>query len=226
MQALTQSDSSATVVSIDGVGAFDNIRRRSMLDGLANLPRSSAMLPFVRMFYGDRSEYLWYDDDGQEHSVWQGEGGEQGDPLMPALYSLGQHPALQAVQELLQDDEYLLAFLDDVYFVCQPERVQVLFAAVSEALAVQAGVQVNHGKTRVWNAAGIAPPGVEHLGDGKAWVGDHAVPTHAQGLKSCWGRRWAMQTSWPRSCLRCAKAMTCFCADFRACQICSRPGCC
>ena len=154
-----------------------------MLDGLANLLKSSAMLPFVRVFFGDRSEYLWYDDDGQEHSVWQGEGGEQGDPLMPALYSLGQHPALQAVQELLQDDEYLLAFLDDVYFVCQPERVQVLFAAVSEALAVQAGVQVNHGKTRVWNAAGIAPPGVEHLGDGKAWVGDHALPTHAQGLK-------------------------------------------
>ena len=36
---------------------------------------------------------------------------------MPALFSLGQHPALQAVQAQLQDGERLFAFLD-VYAVC------------------------------------------------------------------------------------------------------------
>ena len=42
------------------------------------------------------SEYLWEDDDGEVHKIAQGEGGEQGDPMMPLLYSLGQHRALEA----------------------------------------------------------------------------------------------------------------------------------
>ena len=35
-------------------------------------------------------------DDGEVHKIPQGEGGEQGDPMMPLLYSLGQHRALEA----------------------------------------------------------------------------------------------------------------------------------
>ena len=38
---------------------------------------------------------LWEMDDGQVHRIPQGEGGEQGDPMMP-LYSPGQHGALEA----------------------------------------------------------------------------------------------------------------------------------
>ena len=34
------------------------------------------------------SVYTWCDDDGCPHEVIQGEGGEQGDPLMPAFYAL------------------------------------------------------------------------------------------------------------------------------------------
>ena len=60
---------------------------------------------------------------GVVHDVVQGEGGEQGDPLMPALFALGQHRALVAVRERLRPDEHLLAFLDDVYIVCRPDRV-------------------------------------------------------------------------------------------------------
>ena len=50
------------------------------------------------MFYGDHSTYLWEDDVGTVHHIEQGEGGEQGDVLMPLLFSLGQNAALQAVQ--------------------------------------------------------------------------------------------------------------------------------
>ena len=73
------------------------------------------------MFYGQASEYLWYDDQGNARAVRQAEGGEQGDPLMPALYALGQHPALLATQARLQDDEAVFAFLDDVYVLCAPK---------------------------------------------------------------------------------------------------------
>ena len=56
------------------------------------------------------------------HHILQGEGGEQGDPLMPLLFSLGIHDALQATQQGL-GSEHLMAFLDDVYVVTLPSRV-------------------------------------------------------------------------------------------------------
>ncbi|OLP88256.1 hypothetical protein AK812_SmicGene30452 [Symbiodinium microadriaticum] len=46
------------------------------------------MLPFVRLCYGAPSTFVWTDDEGVSHLVSQGEGGEQGDPLMPALFAL------------------------------------------------------------------------------------------------------------------------------------------
>ena len=51
------------------------------------------------------------------------EKGEQGDPLMPLLFSLGQHRALTAIQDLLMEGERLFAFLDDICVICKPERV-------------------------------------------------------------------------------------------------------
>ena len=69
------------------------------------------------------ARYLWEDDSGEVHDIDQGEGGEQGDPLMPMLFSLGQHNALRAVQAKLQEGELIFAYLDDVYIVCSPERV-------------------------------------------------------------------------------------------------------
>ena len=40
---------------------------------------------------------------------------------MPALFFLGQRAALQAIQQQLQPDELLLAYLDDMYAVVPPE---------------------------------------------------------------------------------------------------------
>jgi hypothetical protein len=185
VQALTQLDAEATVVSIDGVGAFDHAKRRSMLDGLLGAGDAANAVPFVKMFYGEASEFLRTDDEGVTHSIFQGEGGEQGDPLMPALYSLGQHPALAEVASELLEGEHLFAFLDDVYYVCTPDRVAALFHKVSEALDKHAGISVNLGKTKVWNAAGKEPPQCSELGDGSTtpWAGDPALPAEERGIK-------------------------------------------
>ena len=100
LQALSELDPRATIVSIDGVSAFDLlISRRAMMEALMKQEVGSQILPFVRMFSGDHSTYLWEDDVGTVHHIEQGEGGEQGDVLMPLLFSLGQHAALQAVQD-------------------------------------------------------------------------------------------------------------------------------
>ena len=89
---------------IDGISAFDLITVR----------------PDVT---GGPSVHLWEDDSGVVHHIRQGEGGDQWDPLMPLLYSLGQHSALVSIQEMLRDSERLFAFHDDLYVVTVPNRV-------------------------------------------------------------------------------------------------------
>ena len=46
---------------------------------------------------------------------------------MPALYSLGQHDALDAIKRQLKQDEHLLAYLDDIYVTCKPARAKEVF---------------------------------------------------------------------------------------------------
>ena len=108
MQTLTDADPSATVLSVDGIVAFDLVSRQALLEGLRRVEGGDSALPFVSQFYGSPSSYLW--EDGQVHTLTQAEGGEQGDPLMPALFSLAQHPALEGIQRRLRDNERLLAF--------------------------------------------------------------------------------------------------------------------
>ena len=88
LQVLTELDEEATVVSVDGIGAFDLISRNAMMSGLRFMVDGDRVLPFVRAFHGQPSSYLWEDDVGEVHSIPQGEGGEQGDPLMPLLFCL------------------------------------------------------------------------------------------------------------------------------------------
>ena len=159
----------ACVLSIDGIGAFDNISRKAMLQKLASLPTASSIVPFARLSYASPTDYVWTDDAGRDHTIRQNEGGEQGDPLMPLLFALGIHDALKKVSERLHGDEDLCAFLDDVYLLCSPERVRTLHDALSEALA-EVGIQLHTGKTRVWNKAGQRPPRIDDLGgEAGAW---------------------------------------------------------
>ena len=81
-----------------------------------------SLLPFARQFYGSPSTFLWEDELGIVNHVQQGEGGEQGDPLMPMLFALGQHSALVAISERLQDGELFFAFLDDLYIKSSPNK--------------------------------------------------------------------------------------------------------
>ena len=94
IQGLTDLDPEATVLSVDGIGAFDLVFREAMMQGFRSMEgEGPSLLPFILQFYGAPSEYIWEDNEGVHHTILQGEGGEQGDPLMPALFSLGQHRA-------------------------------------------------------------------------------------------------------------------------------------
>ena len=131
VQVLDSVDPSATILSIDGVGAHDSIVRRAMFRGLMDMVDGEKLVPFVRLFYDSPSTYIWEDEVGDVRHVCQGEGGEQGDPLMPL--SVWGSTWMVAVQPSLLEGERLFAFLDDIYVVCAPSRVGEGVLAASEA---------------------------------------------------------------------------------------------
>ena len=190
LQGLCEMDPTCTVLSIDGIGAFDQISRAAMLDGLLNVAGAGEALPFVLMFYGAPSVYLWEDDVGDIHTIHQGEGGEQGDALMPLLFALGQHSALDAIQENLEDGEHLFAFHDDIYTTTSPDRVGSLYALLQEHLFGYSRIRINGGKTQVWNQAGVRPDACDILEriaqasdlQARVWKGP-GLPEEKQGMK-------------------------------------------
>ena len=133
------------------------------------------------MFYGQQSQFVWHDTQGHAHVITQAEGGEQGDPLMPALFALGQRPALREVQRQLAPNEYLMVFLDDIYVAVTPQRVRPVYGLLATHLHHHARIHLNQGKTRVWNAAGAEPPNIALLGP-DVWVGNPNLPATHQGL--------------------------------------------
>ena len=100
---------------------------------------------------------------------------------MPSLFSLAQHPALVEFQTHLADGEAVFAYLDDLYVVAAPERIRPLYDLLEEVLWRHARVQLNRGKTRIWNAAGEEPPhiaGLQH----PVWVGAWTLPEEHHGM--------------------------------------------
>ena len=92
------------------------------------------------------------------------EGGEQGDPLMPLLFSLAIYDSLVEADREMDRSEHLLAFLDDVHVV-SPHRTRPLYNILGERLEMGAGIRLHAGKTRVWNREAICPPDIQDLGD-------------------------------------------------------------
>ena len=112
-----------------------------MLGQLLEVPRLRALIPFVRTAYAQPTSYEWEDQQGSRHQIWQHEGGEQGDPLMPLL-CLAVHNPLTAIQNQLRPGEHVFAFLDDIYVVSLPERTRAIFNLVAEKLGAGARVEL------------------------------------------------------------------------------------
>ena len=104
---MTDLDPTTTLLSVDGIGAFDLISREAMLQGLMEVDGGDSALPFVRQFYSTPSMYWWTDDLGVTHEIWQG--------ASCLRCACGQHRALVHMSEDLLDSERLFAFMDDIY---------------------------------------------------------------------------------------------------------------
>ena len=138
------------MTSLDGIGASDFISRESMMTGLRDVAGGGEVFPFVRMFYDAPSEYLWEDDAGDVHKIPQGEGGEQGDPMMPLL-----HASIVLWRPFTGRWGFNTSCLGRHWSRCH--NVGAAYAIVQEKLWVHSCIPVHVGKTKVWNRAGIRP---------------------------------------------------------------------
>ena len=109
IRVATELNPHLTVLSIDGVGAYDHVYRASMLAKLVEVPGLRGLLPFVKTAYSRASSFVWADEEGVRHTIEQHEGGEQGDFFMPLLFSLGIQNALEEVRQSLEEGECLFA---------------------------------------------------------------------------------------------------------------------
>ena len=98
LQAICELDEDATVTSIDGISAYDTISScNDCRVGTSARRQCCIMFCSVVLF---RAFRISVGRCGRRvHTIHQGEGGEQGDPLVPLLFSVGQHDALSAIHE-------------------------------------------------------------------------------------------------------------------------------
>ena len=134
------TDPGASVLSIDGIGAYDHVLRSAMLGKLLEEENLRGLLPFVRMVYSQPSRYHWEDEDGCRKEICQHEGGEQGDPLMPLLFCLAIHNVLVEVRSQLLPGEHLFAFLDDICALTKPERTRDVYDLLAHNLFQYSGI--------------------------------------------------------------------------------------
>ena len=179
-----------------------------MLTGLRNVVGGNAALPFVRLFYGRPSVYLWEDDLGTVHRIPQGEGGEQGDALMPLLFAV-----LGVFRQHLHGDQSRQSW----------SRVRHRSGVASPRMH-----RDPWGKTRVWNRAG----GVQCFGEncsnsgptGVVWEGQIS---HQQNKGwRYWGRPWDIQISWRVICRALHASNKCCWTAFRWFQMSNPRGFC
>ena len=73
----------------------------------------------------EASQYVWHDATGEAHTVTQAEGGEQGDPLTPALFALGQRSALKLYKSKSDlGSTFLLSWTTSTHWSNQPVFAQ------------------------------------------------------------------------------------------------------
>ena len=154
VQALTDQDANATVVTVDGVGAVDLISRSPLLEGLLRMENRDQVFPFARCFHGSPSTCLWEDEMENTQEIPQGKGGEQGNVLIGRPPVSRGHPA-----ETRRWGE-VVGICCRCHVICRPERVRSVVTIIDEEHAFHAHVNIHHGKTQVWNRGGVAPGGM------------------------------------------------------------------
>ena len=89
----------------------------------------------------------------------QGEGGEQGDPLMPILFAFVNTERQKPRKRGWVRGQHVMAFLDDIHTASKQDFLVDVHTAVDEELLTNAQIRLHHGKDasmdeEVWSRTG------------------------------------------------------------------------
>ena len=70
LRAATDANPRATVLFVDGIGAYDDVLRVAMLSRLKQMPETKPLIPFAMLSYSEPSTYDWFDDTGHWRTVF------------------------------------------------------------------------------------------------------------------------------------------------------------
>ena len=149
LQALVETRPDATFIKVDVKAAFQRMRRGPAFQAMAAaVPEVAEVL---QAWYAEPAEHYWRGANGQFETVWSRRGFDQGDPLSPAGFAVGQRQALEQLLARLQQrdpDARLFSYLDDTYMVVRADLGVLTLAGLNEALA-PLGLELNARKTLV-----------------------------------------------------------------------------
>ncbi|CAK0818107.1 unnamed protein product, partial [Prorocentrum cordatum] len=122
----------------------------------------AATLPRSKLDHDDHTVIVSIDGVG-------GEGVEQGGSLAPALFALALHGALVGASRTLEQGDFLVAFLDDVYIKTTRATARAAVDTTTGAIHLRANVYCHLGKSWADNKGG-GSPGKQLLRDSNAAV--------------------------------------------------------
>ena len=185
LQVATECNPRTTVLSVDAVGAFDDVSRQAMLEGLRSRPQLAPLLPFARQFSAAKAA-----TSGSTTLALSTRS------CKPRVESKATHSCLRFMQWLntppftLSRPHCSLAkgCLRSWTIPTSSARLSASppYGALADALWDHALVQLNQRKTRVWNGGGGTPepralqPDPSFATD--VWVGVWTLPADRQGL--------------------------------------------
>ena len=155
LQGVTDANESATVISVDGVSAFDLMSRGATMQGLMRVDGGSEAVPFVRIFYGAPSENVWEDSQGVVHTIPQDEGGEKGDPLMKLLFAVVSIRPSKRWKTNFQTET--ICSRTSMTLTSSPNRRarDILTGVWKPSCGIEPRFEFLGGKTKIWDRAGI-----------------------------------------------------------------------
>ena len=170
LQALAETRPDAAFLKVDMRAAFQTMERQPALAALAAcVPELAAA---CEAWYNSPSEHLSRKAAGHFEKVTSSRGFDQGCPLSPGAFSVGQRTVLEPFLEKLKQldpEARMFSFLDDSYFVLSKETLALALAGLQEAFA-PLGMTLNPRKTLIWSPSGpsglpeaLAPHWVDSL---------------------------------------------------------------
>ena len=202
VQALSELDPRSTILSVDGVGAFDNVSRAAIFQGVADMPHGEKLIPFIGLFCSTPSRYLWENEVGENVDIFRGEGGEEGDPIMPMLFQFGATSGPCGCQCCFAGGRTAHGILGRRPRFFPTGRVPRMqrWGSIYTRLAC-----LHHGKTKIWNAHDEKPERIDVLEmearrvQPRPWCGEmiQSCSSPSRGRGS-WGSPWATPVT---SCL-------------------------